>query len=190
MFRRILMLGAVGVLVSGPVLADDVDARVAASRGAVKQLFAGLKTELVKALEAGGPAKAIHVCNEQAMPITEKVTQAKGWRVARTSLKLRNPGNAPDAWEKAVMEKFEARKAAGENPAKIEHWEVVEKDGGKVFRYMKAVPTAEKPCLACHGAKIDPAVTKALAESYPDDKATGYKAGDIRGAFTIEQPIK
>jgi hypothetical protein len=31
-------------------------------------------------------------------------------------------------------------------------------------------------------------VAKTLAEFYPDDKARGFKVGDIRGAFTIVQP--
>ncbi len=28
-----------------------------------------------------------------------------------------------------------------------------------------------------------------LAELYPDDRATGYKEGDIRGAFTLSKPL-
>ena len=45
-------------------------------------------------------------------------------------------------------------------------------------------------CLACHGAKIPAAVEEALKADYPNDKARGYKAGDIRGAFTISIPVK
>jgi hypothetical protein len=56
-------------------------------------------------------------------------------------------------------------------------------------RYMKAIPTAAKPCLACHGAKISPEVAAKLDDIYPEDKARGYGAGDIRGAFTIRQPM-
>ncbi len=54
---------------------------------------------------------------------------------------------------------------------------------------MKAIPTAEKPCLACHGGKIQIKVTETLDKLYPQDQARGYKAGDIRGAFTITQPM-
>ncbi|HFC54196.1 MAG TPA: DUF3365 domain-containing protein, partial [Gammaproteobacteria bacterium] len=89
----------------------------------------------------------------------------------------------------SVLEGFERRKAAGEDPAKMEFFEMVEQNGNRLFRYMKAIPTVEKPCLACHGGNIRPEVAAALDERYPQDKARGFRAGDIRGAFTIIQPL-
>jgi len=165
----------------------ELDQRVADSRAAVKQFFGALKGELVAGIKAGGPANAIGVCNHEAPIIAANVSMSKGMHVGRTSLKLRNPNNKPDAWERAVLEKFSSRKAAGEDPAKMEYFEVVEMSGEKIFRYMKAIPTAAKPCLACHGDNIAAAVDEKLSLLYPDDKAVGYKAGDIRGAFTIMQ---
>jgi len=41
----------------------------------------------------------------------------------------------------------------------------------------------------CHGEKTDPAVGAKLKTLYPQDQATGYKQGDVRGAFTITQPM-
>jgi len=52
---------------------------------------------------------------------------------------------------------------------------------------MKAIPTGEG-CLKCHGQNIAPEITAKLKENYPDDKATGFKLGDVRGAFSIIQP--
>ena len=80
------------------------------------------------------------------------------------------------------------RKAAGEPVKKLEFGKIVTIDGKKQFRYMKAIPTG-KVCLKCHGAKIDPDVEAALKQNYPRDKARGFKEGDIRGAFTIIQPM-
>lgn len=54
---------------------------------------------------------------------------------------------------------------------------------------MKAIPTGGV-CIACHGAELDPAIAQKINELYPDDQATGYKPGDIRGAFTISQTIQ
>ncbi|MFC1603376.1 DUF3365 domain-containing protein, partial [Pseudomonadota bacterium] len=105
------------------------------------------------------------------------------------SLKPRNTANTPDPWETSVLKQFDARKAAGEDPKKMEHYEVVTQNGKQLFRYMKAIPTAEKPCLVCHGSNIKPPIAAALDKLYPQDKARGYKAGDIRGAFTITQPM-
>jgi hypothetical protein len=55
---------------------------------------------------------------------------------------------------------------------------------------MKAIAIpANAPCLICHGEKIDPAVDARLKTLYPQDQATGHKQGDVRGAFTITQPM-
>lgn len=174
--------------VSLQALAGDLDVRLDQSRGTVKAFFTELKGELVAGMKAGGPANAISVCNVKAPGIAEKHSRNNGWDVGRTSLKFRNPNNAPDAWEKAVLEKFEQRKAAGEDLAKMEYYEVVESDGKKSFRYMKAIPTGEV-CLKCHGSNIAAPVVQRLDELYPGDKARGYSLGDIRGAFTITQPM-
>lgn len=194
--RKILGAAVAAVLLAGPVLADtapavdESQARAQASRAAVKEFFDTLKGQLVSAMEAGEPVNAIEVCSHSAMEIAADLSAKKGWRVARTSLKLRNPQNKPDAWEKEILAKFEKRKAAGEDPAKIEDYAVMtDAKGQKVFRYMKAIPTAEKPCLACHGGKLSKEVEASLKKFYPTDKARGYKAGDIRGAFTIVQPV-
>jgi hypothetical protein len=54
---------------------------------------------------------------------------------------------------------------------------------------MKAIPTAQL-CLACHGENIDSITRTRLEKLYPDDQARGYKAGDIRGAFSISQALE
>ncbi len=170
-------------------LADDPAARAAASRAAIKEFAGALKADLVTALKADGPAGAIEVCHQTATLIAADISRKKGWEMARTSLKLRNPANAPDAWEARVLTRFEARLRAGDNPKTMEAYEVVETAGQREFRYMKAIPVAQKPCLACHGGAIKPTVKAALDRLYPGDQATGYSAGQIRGAFTIRQPM-
>lgn len=183
------MLFAAG-LIALPAQADNLQDRTEASRNAVKELQGALVTELQAAMKAGGPVNAIDVCNKKAAAIAGDISQKKGWKIGRTTLKLRNHNNAPDAWEEKTLKDFEKRKAAGEDPAKLEHAEVVNQDGKQVFRYMKALPIPEgAPCLACHGDKIEPAVASKLKGLYPQDKATGYKTGDLRGAVTITQPL-
>jgi hypothetical protein len=46
-------------------------------------------------------------------------------------------------------------------------------------------------CLTCHGekAKIPPAVRAVLAREYPDDHATGFSVGDVRGAVSVRIPL-
>ncbi|VAX10708.1 Cytochrome c family protein [hydrothermal vent metagenome] len=163
--------------------------RVEQSRMVVKAFMGELKHELKSALKAGGPVAGIEVCRQLAPAIAEAQSRKMGWTVARTSLKPRNPENRPDDWEAKVLKDFEVRQAAGEDPKKMEFYAQTQYQGKTVFRYMKAIPTAEKPCLACHGEKIKPAIASKLDESYPHDKARGYRAGDIRGAFSIIQPM-
>jgi hypothetical protein len=175
---------------SSPILAEgDADQRMAEGRTVIKAFAGELKTALKGAMQSGGPLEAIAVCSEKAPAIAARHGDAKDWDVGRTSLKYRNPDNAPDEWETSTLQSFEQRKVAGEDIKSMDYSEFVELDGKKVFRYMKAIPTGEI-CLNCHGGdNVKPEVEARLAEFYPDDKARGYSIGDIRGAFSIVQPI-
>lgn len=172
----------------GMVMADDPSTLVTEARGVVQQFSAALGKELKSALETGGPIAAIEVCNLKAPGITEQVGGATGWQVGRTAIKLRNPGNSPDDWEKAVLTSFSGRAAAGEDLAKVEQADIVVKDGHRVFRYMKAIPTAEL-CVTCHGASISPDIKARLDKLYPSDQARGFSPGSLRGAFTLSKQL-
>ena len=96
----------------------------------------------------------------------------------------------PDEWEAKVLADFDKRAAAGEKRETMEVGEIVAGKEGKVFRYMKALPVQEA-CLNCHGdtASLNTELKTKLANLYPNDKATGYKIGDIRGALTVKRNI-
>ena len=177
-----------GMAAVSAVYAGDYTAEIDASRATAKEFMQTLKQELQAGMQDGGPVNAISVCNLSAPGIANTYSVRNGWDVGRTSLQRRNPDNTPDAWERSVLESFEERKRAGEDPAKLEHYEVVRQDGVRTLRYMKAIPTAPL-CLACHGESVDSITRTRLEKLYPDDQALGYKAGDIRGAFTISQPL-
>ena len=167
--------------------ADNSNA--AEAKNIVKTFATSLQAELQAAIKEGGPVEAIAVCKERAPAIAKGLSDQMGWEVGRTSLKLRNSTlNAPDDWERQVMLRFDERTAAGEDVQTMAYAEVVEKDGSKQFRFMKAIPTGEV-CLACHGNSVAPTVVTALDEAYPDDQARGYKLGDVRGAFTLSKPL-
>lgn len=44
-------------------------------------------------------------------------------------------------------------------------------------------------CTTCHGESISPGISNAIAERYPDDEATGFTVGDLRGVFWVEFPV-
>ena len=103
------------VLAVGHAWAAEDDERVAASRATVKEFMQSLKGELQKGMQDGGPVNAIGVCNMTAHGIANTYSVRNDWTVGRTSLKVRNPDNAPDTWEQAVLQEFERRKHAGED---------------------------------------------------------------------------
>ena len=168
---------------SGVFAADkhDLTALKAEAKGIV-QMFAGsLKPQLKKAMQTGGPIKAIEVCSTVAPSIAEKLSIDSGWNVKRVSLKARNNHTAtPDQWETDVLRKFDQRQTEGESAKKMAYAEIVDNK----FRFMKA-QGVEPLCLTCHGSTLSKEVEDALKLTYPDDKARGYQLGEIRGAFSL-----
>ena len=106
--RQLIMTTLLSSLLAAPALADDMQDRADASRAASETLLKALKSEVEKAVQTGGPMHAISVCNEKAPQITRQVSLDAGWDVGRTSLKVRNAKNTPDAWERKVLEDFES----------------------------------------------------------------------------------
>jgi len=147
------------------------------------RLLAALQQEISKS----GPEGAILVCKDMAPKMAGEISQQTGWKIKRVSLKARNDARAiPDAWEKAALEDFDKRAAAGEPPAQLEKGERVDNE----YRYVKALPV-QPLCLGCHGPvdQLTPAVKSALAQHYPNDLATGYSVGQIRGAISVRKPF-
>jgi hypothetical protein len=147
-----------------------------------------LKSALVASLQANGPLGALDVCHSAAPAIAADLSRTSGWTVARTSSKPRNASSAPDRYEQWIMRSFETRIGAGEKAADLVSADIVDQNGGKAFRFIKAIPT-DRMCLTCHGAHIDPELKRKISQLYPKDRATGFKAGDMRGVFTLSKRL-
>ncbi len=167
---------------------NNVDEELTLSREISKELGTQLKSKLVSTMQSGGPEAAISVCNIDAINIAEDISNRNNLEVGRTSLKIRNPANKPDAWETKQLEWFNSQQASGIDVKTLEKSEIVKENGKKIFRYMKAIPIQE-PCMLCHGAVLSTVVKEKIRELYPQDQATGYKPGQIRGAFTIKKSL-
>ena len=184
-----LTAGAALTSILANAAAPNAPPEVVASREVVQKLGAALKDALQQAIQSGGPVNGITVCHDKAGQMATDLSQQSGMLAGRTSLKVRNSANAPDNWELAVLKQFEARKAQGEPVDHLEFFAVIDDDQGqKTFRYMKAIPTAAL-CLSCHGENIPADVDAKLKELYPNDQARGFKEGQLRGAFTLAQPV-
>lgn len=161
------------------------------SRKVADQLVQQIRGELVKSMEASGPARSMVVCKYNVPEISSAVSRRSGWKVSRVALKPRNPAlGGADAWEQKVLADFEARSERGERAETLEHAEIVAEGRQQYFRYMKALTVAPL-CLACHGPaeQLSPAVRAQLAAEYPHDRATGYRLGQVRGAVTVKRPL-
>ena len=170
--------------------ADSTERGKAASEvagGFLKELSTAMAQEMTK----GGPAEAIRVCAELAPEIAGRLSREHGWRVTRVGTRVRNPLlGMPDAWEQKVLAEFAERAGKGEAFPGMTQSEVVTEPGGQYYRFMKAI-AVQPQCLLCHGPsdQIPDGIKAVLKKQYPFDAATGYKAGELRGAVSIKQPI-
>lgn len=155
------------------------------ARALVQQFVGQLKPQLQQAMREGGPTRAIAVCADAAPTIADSLSNSSGWEVRRVSLQQRNASRAvPDKWERAVLQQFDTSAAAGENPMDLHVGELQ----GTRYRYMQA-QGAEAICLTCHGQNLAQPVIDALRHYYPDDMATGYQLGQVRGAISLSREM-
>lgn len=179
-----------------PVVNDDVtpgaglgtNEDFADAEAAIEAFAGSLQEELVTAMQESGPVNALGVCHTRAQPVAREVSEEHGMQLSRVSLKNRNPANSPNDWQARVLLDFEGRKINGEAITGLSYTEVVEQDGTRQFRFMKAIPI-RAVCLTCHGTALAPDIKARLSELYPDDKATGFELGDIRGAFVVVKDL-
>lgn len=168
--------------VPAPPAAEGTGDRLAASRALADRFQAELQQALAAAIAADGVAGAVTACAQIAPALAGLLSEESGATVRRTALRVRNPAAAPDAFERAALDRLAAAPLDAEGrPA-----EVTGVDGGR-FRYLRAIPTRGL-CLQCHGEAIAPEVKAAIAAAYLADRATGFREGELRGAFSIAWP--
>jgi len=166
---------------------EQIDLASQKADAAADLLFQRLSGELASAMASGGPAAAILICKDRAPALAAEIESMSGVDIERTAIRVRNPANAPDAWEKATMDSFAARRKAGEPWTDMSATLVDEGD----LRWMRPIPLGAM-CASCHGdsAMISPDTRRALMAAYPSDQAVGFGTGELRGAFTARVPLE
>jgi hypothetical protein len=182
MLMSVSTVGQAESLTEQKVLEQQANQRIA-------EFSQALKGHLKTAIKQGGLTNAVSVCQAVAPAIAAENSK-EGWTLTRTSLRVRNPANTPDAWELTQLQQFERVNASGQQAADkpIVASEFIVKDGKTQFRYMKAIP-AQQLCLGCHGSNINPELSTLINKTYPNDKAVNFALGDIRGAFSLQKVI-
>lgn len=145
---------------------------------AFERLENQLRGELQKAMKEGGPVHAISVCGSISSALAESSSTA-GMQLRRVTDRPRNIGNRADSYEMTVIAEWKKMIDAGQKPG----LHMGEEEGQ--LRIMKPI-RIQGQCLACHGpvASLGKELKAALAEKYPEDKATGYEPDELRGAFS------
>lgn len=178
---------AVGMVLASAAWAgeDAADPALDQARQAAGELGRTLRARLMEAVQQGGLTGAVAVCQIEAPALAAEQSRKHGAKVGRIGVRARNVANAPDPWEAAALDQLRAQLAAGVASAQAEYTEVVAApEGVRALRYAKAIVT-EPLCLGCHGEALDPALQVELDRRYPQDTAVGFKAGELRGAFTV-----
>jgi hypothetical protein len=155
--------------------------------GAAAQLQQTLAPRIMAAIEEGGPAYAVQFCSSAADSLAAAASEAAGVELKRTSFRYRNPDNAPDRWEEEALRHFEG--FAERRDSMPAGWvQAVSDDEMRYYAPLMVAPL----CVQCHGAAhvLGPGVREVLADRYPDDRATGYAVGDMRGVIRVSIPRK
>ena len=136
-------------------------------------LMTKLKGRLMEVVSKDGLPAAISVCKEDAPRLAREVSEQHKLSIGRTSFRLRNQANQPPNWARMLVMK------------EVIQPTYLASDG----KLAALLPIFTGPlCMNCHGTKdgISADVLSALAEQYPDDEATGFQEGELRGWFWVE----
>lgn len=165
--------------------------QVIGMRTTAMEFMKDLKGVLITQIQTSGVLQAVSVCSDTAQVLTNNFGVKKGVFIKRVSFKNRNENNFPDDFEKKVLNKFELLHQNKELNGETEHSEIVQEGEFKYLRYLKPI-LVQSECLNCHGGETDimPEVKQLIAQEYSDDKAFGYKVGDLRGAVSLKKVIE
>ena len=149
-----------------------------------KTTFKTFKSQIQAIGSKNGLPAVVDFCHDNAQKLSDSIGNAHNVVIKRTSNKLRNEKNAPDADETAVIENYLRLQEDPNRPMEP----IVMKDG-EGFVHFYAPIKLKKACLKCHGIpekEVLETILKILKEKYPHDKATGFREGELRGIWDIK----
>lgn len=134
-----------------------------------------------------GPVDALPLCHLKGIPMKDGTVGGvtRVLAVKLTSLKLRNPANAPDAAEKAALTAIQSGIDLGNPPNLLV--QRIDLSGGKQEWRMYRPLVVLRQCAVCHGPPDNqPAdLRAALQAKYPSDQSGNYLPGEWCGVIRI-----
>jgi hypothetical protein len=144
--------------------------------------YKAFSRELLKAIEAGGVENAVGYCHLKANPLTDSLSRTFGADIKRISDKFRDPINKPDPLDEQVIQSYQQQLSEGQELQP--HLEFID----STIIFYSPILILNPVCLQCHGlpgSSMDTKTDDFIKAKYPDDKAIGYKLGDLRGVFRV-----
>jgi len=182
--KKITTTALTAFLLSATLFASEIPKNIIDTGDKVsKELLKKLGSSMKHELKTNGLIAAANFCTQKAYTLTQEVNlhQLEGVSVKRITLKTRNTTNKATADEIKVLESMQKLLDEKKLPAYI-----VEKQENS-YKYYKPLVIKKEVCLKCHGdisANIE--LSDYMSKTYPEDKATGYKMNDLRGAVVVE----
>lgn len=147
-----------------------------------------LGKNLQNAMMEGGVQHAISFCNVNAMPIVDSLSKYHSVTIRRVSFKTRNPTDQPEDIERTLLEAYEFQWKDS-----IPLNDNVQRLNDDRYLFTKPIFVDNALCLACHGTSDNGLLKETddfIKSEYPEDQATGYEIGDLRGMWSITIPRK
>lgn len=166
-------------------IAQDVNNFEKEAEQLASDLKSSLLTNLSQEIQKNGVESAIPFCHTNVKSIAKDAAKERiqKYDFGRTSHKIRNEKNTPDAWIQPYIEKF---KGTSFNKEKTQEYKIHGKlNDGKKF-YIEPLFVGAQ-CLSCHGENLSKNVKDKIQVFYPNDKATGFKAGEFRGFVWVKE---
>ncbi len=166
--------------ISKPII-DNTSRYLEKGKAIAQKTGAVLGENLKLAIESKGVNHALSFCNQMALQLTDSMAKAENVGIKRVSLKNRNPVNTANKSELDYFLLTETLKRSGKKITP----QLKEVDDKMVAYYPIFI---QNKCLQCHGDKnkdIKKSTLTKIKNLYENDKATGYKVGDLRGIWVI-----
>ncbi len=160
----------------------DTTAVIAEGQNIAKATFQTLSLNLQNAIKKGGVEHALQFCNVQAIPLTDSLSSHHNVSIRRASHKPRNPANTADSLEAKVIKQYIDNMEAGEALKPITY------ANENRVTFHAPITITNALCLNCHGQPNKDIAKNHLTtiqELYPNDQATGFSMGDLRGIWTV-----
>lgn len=160
----------------------------------IDQMGNALILEVRRVLGKSSPALAVGMLHlkDYQLPLPSP-GQLAVTAIRRTSVRVRNPANSPDAADQAALDLIMEQLQNGDPVSRVLVQSVSLPGQPLEWRVYRPLVTMQL-CLECHGkdTALAPGVADTLKVFYPTDQAVDYKTGEWRGLIrvSIREPAK